>query len=211
MIDGLYKNSQDRLWDRIARLIVPKAVTPNHVTWAGTFLVFGFSAFFIYHRNMALFAVLLALSELLDNIDGAVARIRGSASRYGAYLDAVTDRYKETVVLGAVAYVTNDWPVAFFAIAGSLITSYNKARAGMEMPISNAKWPDLFERLERLVVLIVGLLVSPFVSQTVIFGRSLLHSALVVISVFSVLSSFQRLARARVLLVASTVEPKGNP
>src|SRR3989338_6851038 len=51
-------------------------------------------------------------------------------------------------VLGA-AEVTGYWILSMIVLAGALIVSYAKARAAMEVAISNLEWPDLMERGER--------------------------------------------------------------
>ena len=50
--------------------------------------------------------VFVALGDLLDYLDGALARAQGSASREGAIFDAVLDRYIDFLVIGALTYLT---------------------------------------------------------------------------------------------------------
>ena len=109
MIDELFKDRIDRLWDAIARSLAGTGITPDGVTWTGFILCFVNSAFFVVHQNYWAFGLLAGLIELLDNLDGAVARVQGQSSRRGAYLDAVTDRYKDAFILLAVAEVTDAW------------------------------------------------------------------------------------------------------
>jgi phosphatidylglycerophosphate synthase len=190
MIDGLFKEKQDRLWDHVGRAVAKTGATPNQITTMGLLLAAGCCVAYVFHRIPWVFGLTLGLSELFDNVDGAVARVTRSSSKFGAYLDATTDRYKEAFVLGAIAHVTGEWTMAFVALTGSLITSYNKARAGMEIPISNDRWPDVFERFERLLVLIAGLVASAWIPRA-------LPIALIVVAVGSCFTSVQRLVRAR--------------
>jgi CDP-diacylglycerol--glycerol-3-phosphate 3-phosphatidyltransferase/archaetidylinositol phosphate synthase len=67
------------------------------------------------------------------------------------------DRYVETIVALAVAYVTGYWMLSMAVLAGALLVSYAKARAAMEVPVSNQEWPDLMERTERSILFIGGL------------------------------------------------------
>lgn len=200
MLDGLYKDRQDRLWDHVARPLARTGLTPNQVTIASVVLVALFSIGYTVHRSSIAFGLSLTAAELLDNVDGALARVSGRSSKFGSYLDATTDRYKELFAFAAVGYVTGEWAICLFAVAGSMLTSYNKARAGMEIPISNARWPDLFERFERIFVLVLALLVNPLVPTTILWGKSALFGGLVVIAAMSLLSSVQRLLRARELM-----------
>ena len=202
MLDGHFKTHQDAFWNRLGRVLARWGLTPNQVTWIGVGASLLNSAAYLLHRDPLLFGILMAVTELLDDLDGAVARVTDHATHDGAYLDAVTDRYKETAALAALGHVHQAWPLAFAALAGSLITSYNKARAGMEVPIDNARWPDLFERFERVALLVVALVAQRFVDPEALWGRSPVEAVLIVLAVGTGLSSLQRLRRARAILRA---------
>ncbi|HVJ93392.1 MAG TPA: CDP-alcohol phosphatidyltransferase family protein [Labilithrix sp.] len=210
MLDGLFKERQDRFWDRVARPLAGTGLTPNHVTVASVALVAFFSAGYTIHKSSLAYGLSLGCAELLDNVDGALARVTKRASKFGSYLDATTDRYKELFAFAAVGHVTGEWAICLFAVAGSMLTSYNKARAGMEIPISNTRWPDLFERFERILVLVLALVLDTLLSPTVLFGKRALFGGLVVIAVMSLLSSVQRLFRARELMSAPSLSGGGT-
>jgi CDP-diacylglycerol--glycerol-3-phosphate 3-phosphatidyltransferase len=104
-------------------------------------------------------AALLALAGLFDFFDGAVARLAGSDSDYGAFLDSVVDRYSDlAVLLGILVYYehTTDTLGAILTmatLAGTVMVSYTKARAqsiGVSCEIG------VMERPERLITLIAG-------------------------------------------------------
>ncbi|MHC4829223.1 MAG: CDP-alcohol phosphatidyltransferase family protein [Planctomycetota bacterium] len=200
MLDGLFKARQDRFWDRAGRVLARWGLSPNQVTVLGCLASLVNSGAYALHQHTLVFGLLMILTELLDDLDGAVARVTNRTSKLGAYLDAATDRYKEVAALAAVAYVHDLWPLCFAAAIGSLITSYNKARAGMEIPVSNADWPDLFERLERVVILIAGLVLEGWFPKALLAGQSPIRVALIVIAVGSILTSLQRLRRASRLI-----------
>jgi phosphatidylglycerophosphate synthase len=198
MLDGHYKGVSDRFWDRIAAPIARTGVSPNQITLLGTALVIGSAAVYGAHRVPWLLGLTVGLFELLDNLDGAVARLTGRTTRFGAYLDAVTDRYKEAAVFAAIGFVHGQWPLALACITGSLFTSYAKARAGMEAPIDNAPWPDLFERFERIAALCTGLILSA--PWPVVLGVDLIVATLALVAFMSHVSALQRVLRARAIL-----------
>jgi archaetidylinositol phosphate synthase len=203
MLDGKWKHVQDRFWDRLGARVARLGVTADQITLTGTLLLASWCAAYGWHQRPWLFGLGIALIELSDDLDGAVARVTNTASAAGAYLDAVTDRYKECFVYAALAWVHDAWPLAFACITGSLLTSYNKARAGMERPISNVAWPDLFERLERIVTLCAGLLLSALVPH--LGGVSLITLTLLIIALFTHVTAVQRFFRARALLFGPSV------
>ncbi|MCK6553239.1 CDP-alcohol phosphatidyltransferase family protein [Candidatus Binatia bacterium] len=99
--------------------------------------------------------VLLATSSL-DIVDGRVARRTGGASPRGAFLDSVIDRYAESFAYcGLAIYFRATWMLAvvLFALTGSLMVSYARARAeglGAENRVG------VLQRPERLVILGFG-------------------------------------------------------
>jgi archaetidylinositol phosphate synthase len=99
--------------------------------------------------------ILLLLSGLLDATDGAMARLYGEASHFGAFLDSVLDRISEIVVYWSVVYSgLVDWAIGLAALSGSLMVSYARARA--EDLGSQMKGIGIAERPERLLILIVA-------------------------------------------------------
>jgi phosphatidylglycerophosphate synthase len=201
MIDELYKDKMDSYWDRVGALVARTGITPNGVTLLGFALCLANALAFTWHRQMLWFAILVALIELLDNVDGAVARVTGASSKLGSYFDAATDRYKDFFILAAIAQVADLWVPCTFAIAGSMITSYNHARAAMLGATdddASGGLPDLFERLERIATLCIGLALSAYVPE--ILGRALLFYVVWFVAVMTHITGVQRfLRRARQL------------
>jgi phosphatidylglycerophosphate synthase len=198
MIDGLFKTKLDRLWDHVGRSVARTGVGPNAVTVAAFALSTGNSLLLLLHRNLFAFGLALVFTELLDSVDGAVARATGRASRFGSYLDALTDRYKEVFSLLAVAYVTRYWLVCSLAVTGSLLVSYSHARAAMEGAgaARPGRWPDIFERFERVATLCAGLILSPLLPPRAFFGRDFLYLALWVLAILSHVTALQRAFRS---------------
>ena len=196
MLDGLFKAKIDLFWNRLGTLCVKLGLTPNMVTLGGLVLVMLSCLYFVMFENSLYFGIFLAVSFITDALDGAVARITGKTTRYGSYLDAVVDRYQEILVYFAIAYVRGYWMGAFGAITGSLLVSYNKARTALEMPVSNESWPDLLERMERLVLITVALLIDGLFP-----GRDILGYAVVLIAGLAHFTAIQRFLRARKLLL----------
>lgn len=169
MIDGTWGARMNRLWEWLARGLVRTGWSPNAVTITGGVLVALACAAYLWHGNGWLLAATLTVAFCFDGLDGAVARLTGRTSHLGGYLDAIIDRYQEAAVLAVLAHVHGQWPAAFFAISGALLISYNKARLAMEMPISNTNWPDLLERMERLIFIVALILAAELAA---LFGHA---------------------------------------
>ena len=136
-------------------------VTPNMLTVAGAVVVyFEYAGWGFFWLGAALFV----LGAILDILDGALARSRGIASEFGAFVDSTVDRVGEAFMLGAIALVLMregyEWGVAlaFAALAGSFLVSYARARAealGLKGDVGFGS------RAERVVVITTGLVLAP--------------------------------------------------
>ncbi|MDD5368898.1 MAG: CDP-alcohol phosphatidyltransferase family protein [Anaerolineaceae bacterium] len=100
--------------------------------------------------------VLVLLMGPVDALDGTMARLRGQATVFGAFVDSVTDRYSELVIfLGLLIHFlrTGDSMAAalvYLAAAGSVLVSYIKGRAeglGFTCKVG------LLTRAERYIIL----------------------------------------------------------
>ncbi len=123
----------------------------------------------------------------------------GRVTKFGSYLDAMCDRYFDSVVVLSVAVVTGYWALSLIVLVGSLLVSYGKARAAMEVPVSNQEWPDLMERGERAVLYVGGLAAGALVPWRPL-GHDLFWWALLLLAVLVHLTVLQRILRARRLI-----------
>lgn len=200
MIDGYFKHKINVFWDRLAYCLAAAKLSPNTITWLGLVLVVLNCLLYLLHHNNFLFGLLLAISFSFDALDGAVARITNSTSKFGGYLDAVIDRYQEIAIYLTLAYVNEYWLICFIAITGSLMVSYNKARVAVEIRINNDKWPDLAERFERIFLICAGLIFTPFVTMPGSLNEPLFYYVILTIGVLSHITAIQRFMRARKVL-----------
>ena len=194
-----YKAGVNRLLDPFARRLSAWGVYPTAVTCAGLCLVLASCLVLLLTRRLVLFCGLVTIAGLFDALDGAVARAGGCASKVGAYLDALADRGAEAVVITTVAIVTGYWLLSMLVLVGALLVSYAKARAAMEVSVTNQEWPDLMERTERGVVYIVGLAAGQWVAWRPL-GHDLFWWTLVILSVLVHATVIQRAIRATRLI-----------
>lgn len=157
--------------DAIASFLLRIKMQPNHITLLG--LLGSIAAGVLIAFGHLLWAGLLAaIMAPLDAVDGAMARLKGSPTKFGSFFDSVIDRYDELFLLAGLTYhfiqQANTWGVmlTFGAAAGSVLVSYTRAKA--EALGLNAK-VGFMTRIERSIVLIIGLLVGkPLVSVGII-------------------------------------------
>jgi CDP-diacylglycerol--glycerol-3-phosphate 3-phosphatidyltransferase len=145
-------------------------VTPNALTTSGVLLC-ALASVLVYfeYRNEILFywagALVFVLGSVLDILDGALARLSGKGTPFGAFLDSTTDRVSEGFMLGAIALVFARHHhlfavgASFAAVIGSFLVSYTRARAealGLKGDVG------IGSRAERVVVITAGLVLAPW-------------------------------------------------
>jgi len=135
-------------------------ITPNALTLLGYALNL-VVMYVLSQGNLRLGGLLVLLAGLFDALDGAVARATGQTSVFGAFFDSCVDRYSEATVLFGLLWwylglgAQLELALIYAVIVGSLMVSYTRARAeglGLQCKVG------LMTRLERVVVLSVGLL-----------------------------------------------------
>ena len=148
------------MFEPIARFLLKLGVKPNTVTFSG--LVGHFvAAYFACRGQMTIAGIILLVMAPVDYLDGMMARLRGESTRFGSFVDSVTDRYSEFVILGGllIFYVgQQDWImclVVYLAATGSVLVSYIRNRAEL---INYEAKIGVLTRLERYIVLIPGLI-----------------------------------------------------
>jgi CDP-diacylglycerol--glycerol-3-phosphate 3-phosphatidyltransferase len=163
-----YTDEARRLASQSMTQLEQANVTPDALTISGVALcIAGAVAVFFEYAGWGLYwvgAALFVVGSVLDILDGALARSRGSGSPFGAFLDSTVDRVGEGFMLGSIGlvFVRHDqmWAVAlaFAAVAGSFLVSYARARAealGLKGDVGFGS------RAERVVVITAGLVLAP--------------------------------------------------
>jgi CDP-diacylglycerol---glycerol-3-phosphate 3-phosphatidyltransferase len=145
-------------------------VTPNALTVSGVSLCLAAAVLVPFETRGELLyywlgAGVFVLGSILDILDGALARVGGKSTVFGAFLDSTTDRVGEGAMLAAIALVFarsgNDVAVVstIVAVAGSFLVPYVRAKAealGLRGDVG------LGSRAERVVVITAGLVLAPW-------------------------------------------------
>lgn len=189
MLTDFARKSARELLNAVAGFFNRLGLTPNLLTVIG-FLLVCLIAAVIAMGYEALGAVLLIFGAGFDATDGALARLTNRVTKFGGFFDSTLDRYADGVLMLALVWRglvhRNDWLVVLSVVAliGSFLVSYTRARAeGLGLQLKEG-W---FTRLERMIVLILGLL------STLFFGQVGLLIALAILAVLSNITAVQRI------------------
>lgn len=175
----------------IGKFFAKLGLSPNQYTLIS--LVFASLCFFsLVKNNLSLALVFFLLAAFLDFIDGAVARFTRRATKQGAYLDTICDRYVEGIILLGFLFLplpafllpAKAW--VFLAFFGSLMTTYSKA-AAKEKELTQAELKKgLLTRAERMILIFLAIFCG-------ILNFSWLLYPLIILAVLSNITAFQRI------------------
>jgi CDP-diacylglycerol--glycerol-3-phosphate 3-phosphatidyltransferase len=141
--------------DFVARGLIRVGISPNTLTLTGVVLTIGAGVCYALGAGsdrlawrltvrpgsagaMPLLAGgLLVLSSACDMLDGAVARLAGKGTPFGAFLDSTLDRFSDFAVYAGIAvYYARQSPANLTFVLGSMVAffnafmiSYTRARA----------------------------------------------------------------------------------
>ena len=179
----------------VARLLIRLGVSPDLVTVIGTLGV-AVAALVCFPQGWLWQGTLVVTVFVIsDMVDGLMAKITGTSSNWGAFLDSTSDRLGDAAVFGGIllyfVYREDSTLWAGIALAGLVFgqwTSYVKARAeSLGFTCSGG----LAARADRLVIILAGALLAglgvPYVLQVAVAG----------LAVTSMITVLQRIAQVR--------------
>ncbi|PFG37940.1 CDP-diacylglycerol--glycerol-3-phosphate 3-phosphatidyltransferase [Georgenia soli] len=171
-----------------ARLLVRLGVSPDVVTVTGTVLTSVAALTLLPMGHLTVGALVLGALVVADNLDGQMARLTGTESRWGAFLDSTMDRFADAAIFSGVAV----WALrhldgtlgnltaglALVCLVLGAVVPYAKARAESLGMTANV---GLAERADRVVVVLAAVLLVglglPAPVLTVALGLLALASA----------------------------------
>lgn len=144
---------------RFVRPLADKGVSPNTISVISLGLSFLSGCLYAFGLIFA-GGIFLLLSGFTDTIDGAIARLTGQSTKFGALLDSTLDRYAEFFIyFGLMVYYRDRFIfyVVMLALMGSILVSYVKARAES---LGRIRVVGLMQRPERFFLLVLGSLLN---------------------------------------------------
>ncbi len=182
------QNGFVNLLSPLIKILTRWGINPNSFTLAGL-IITSMAAVAFITGHLRLGGFLILLGGLCDTIDGSLARFANKATHFGAMFDSAVDRYSEFVMFfGMIVYfvMLKDYPtsvVVFFALCGSIMVSYSRARAeslGFDSRVG------IMQRPERIVFLGLGALINP----------GALKFAIWLVAIFANFTALQRIRHA---------------
>lgn len=165
----------------IVRMLNKTGITPNGITTIGLGITLGSTIVLIAggevgnrgdFRYVFWFGAITLFAGMFDMLDGQLARLTNTSTKFGALYDSVLDRYSEMFMFLGICYylVAHHYFLsslfAFIAMIGSIMVSYVRARAealDVECTVG------IMQRPERVLTIGIAALLAGVVSY--VFGE----------------------------------------
>jgi CDP-diacylglycerol---glycerol-3-phosphate 3-phosphatidyltransferase len=154
-----FRSFWTKLLTPIARFLIRMGVSPDAVTLVGTIGVVAGALVFFPRGELLIGVLVITAFVFSDLLDGTMARMSGTTSKWGAFLDSTLDRLGDAAIFGGlVLYFAGPGEslplasLALYCLVMGSVTSYARARAeslGMEAR------GGIAERADRLVAILV--------------------------------------------------------
>jgi CDP-diacylglycerol--glycerol-3-phosphate 3-phosphatidyltransferase len=140
-------------------------MTPLSISLIGL-LITAISGWIVAMGSLFFGAIVFLVGSGFDMLDGDLARLQGTVSARGAFLDSCFDRLGEAFLFAGLTWYFatlpgGSHPVALvlitWTVVGSLTTSYVRARAEGVGETCQVGW---LQRTERVIILVLALLLG---------------------------------------------------
>jgi CDP-diacylglycerol--glycerol-3-phosphate 3-phosphatidyltransferase len=198
-----FRGAWAKILTPIALALIKRGVSPDVVTLVGTLGVMAGALICFPQGWLWQVVVVITIFVFSDMVDGQMAKLGGTASRWGAFLDSSLDRLGDAAVFGGIllyfvgAHDSLLWAsVALAGLVFGQVTSYVKARAES---LGFTSGGGLAARADRLLVVLLGALLAglgvPYV----------LEVAIALLAVASLITVFQRINQVKRQALAADV------
>ncbi len=127
-------------------IVEKKWVTPNRITVVSILTKLAGSAFVFFDRSYSggvIGAILLNLGLVFDNMDGTVSRFRNCPTKFGFYLDKISDAVTMTLMFWAIGFRVYDETHEFIDLIVPLMAATITYIAGYAKWVSERVMLDL--------------------------------------------------------------------
>jgi len=163
---------------RLSKFLAKTNITPNLISFLSfaICLISGLLFSFGTYSHIIIGGILTQFSSIIDGCDGEIARLKFQQTDYGAWFDAVLDRYADALIILGMAYGgwilygrVEIWVVGFIALIGSFMNSY-----------TSIKYDTIFKKSKntkirigrdiRLFLIMIGALLNQLYYTLIVLG-----------------------------------------
>ncbi|MBO3129355.1 phosphatidylinositol phosphate synthase [Dermatophilus congolensis] len=161
MLNKFARSFATKIATPIAKILLRIHLSADAVTTIGALGVCTGALWFFPRGEFAPGVLFITFFVLFDLLDGTMARLSGTTSTWGAFLDSTLDRLADGAVFGGLLlyyarqpHETSATWASLFCLVFAFVTSYARARAeGLGMTGANI---GIAERADRLLITLAG-------------------------------------------------------
>lgn len=178
---------------RISKCLVKTNISPNFISFL-SFILCCIGAFFFFlgeYHYLLLGAILAQSSSIIDGCDGEIARLKFQETEFGAWFDAVLDRYADAFLLFGLTYYVYFLSgnilylfIGFLAIIGTFMNSYTADKYDglmIKKIVSNGHYFRIGRDVRIFIIFLFIILNIPFLFLGEIVNLSFLAILLIAI------------------------------
>ena len=187
-----YKKTAESLLEPAVKPLTK--VNPNLLTLLGSIPSLLFFVAILSHHYI--FALLTSVLQLIDLLDGMVARRYHKVSNFGGFFDSTMDRVADFLIITAFAFGgIVRWEIVAPLLLFAYLTSYMRSRGELaNRSVSFAV--GIVERTERLLLLFLGLLLYILFPSVNVSGFNSAELLFLLITLLSTYTVYQRFMHA---------------
>src|SRR5687768_5247045 len=185
-----------KVFNPVVHLLLRMGVSPDAVTLVGTLGVVAGALVFFPRGELLVGVLVITAFVFSDLLDGTMARLSGTTSKWGAFLDSTLDRLGDAAIFGGlVMYFAGPgdsdlWAaLALCCLVMGSVTSYARARAE---PLGMEARGGIAERADPLLAILVMTGLSDIFNLPVLITLSL-----GVLALASIITVLQRVISVR--------------
>jgi len=180
--DGIVSRYINRkISTRITMFIVKRRIriSPNQVSIL-SFIIGIVSAVIYLFNNPLIAGIMVQISSIVDGVDGELARILKKTTRFGAFFDAILDRFVNIVIILCISMYLSSLGIepgllllsSVLALSGDLMVSYIHARGESSLGIHPARIGIMLNyasRDVRLFIIFIGSILESLISKALLY------------------------------------------
>ena len=174
--DGIISKKLNRpISIKISKFLLKFNVTPNQISII-SFLISCLAAYlFSFKSYFGLFfgGILAQLSSIIDGCDGEVARLKYKSTKFGAWLDAILDRYSDAFLIWGLIWhelTKNAFFWGILALIGTFLVSYTADKYDNLMKEKIYNSTIRIGRDLRVFIIFVGAILNQVILTLAILG-----------------------------------------
>ena len=184
--DGIISRKINRpISIKISKFISKYRITPNQISII-SFIISCLAAYLFSFKNYAgLFfgGILAQFSSIIDGCDGEIARLKYQSSKFGAWLDAILDRYADAFLIWGLIWHVLDKNTVFWgilALIGSFIVSYTA---------------DKYDSMMKKKILSSSVRIGRDLRIFIIFAGAILNQVILTLAILAILMNLEVIRR----------------